>query len=314
MSPPEKPAVLVIRFVSTFGDLAMAAPVFQSLRLHHRGARFVLVARPRSMIESLRPFALFDEHILDDRARPCGARGSEFRALIRRLRRNNFSQIYDFNRNDRTVLLSGVLRLRVGDRPKVVSGRLKWGEHFGRSWSRILQERAGVVPVTKMDLSNIDAISPDLEAALPDGGFAILAPGAGGRDDKRWPARCFAEIARRLQTEGVRPAVVGTEAEGHAMEKIRERCPEAINFLGKTRAVDLVHLGARARVMVTGDTGPAHWASLGGAPMVSLFGAYPPASVFAPAGAFVIECDPLRLLQPDKVWQAVKQKLEKSDA
>ncbi|MDA8031071.1 MAG: ADP-heptose--LPS heptosyltransferase, partial [Alphaproteobacteria bacterium] len=130
---------------------------------------------------------------------------------------------------------------------------------------------------------------------------------------KRWPSRYFGEIARRLEGEGVRPVVIGVEGDRYALEDIRAVCPAAVDFLGKTTPFDMIHLGVRARVMVTNDTGPVHWASMGGVRSVSLFGSDVSPEVWAARGTIALERDPLALLEPGRVWSAVKQQLEKSD-
>ena len=138
-------------------------------------------------------------------------------------------------------------------------------------------------PADTINPAAIPPLAEHIAAALPAGDFALLAPGSSippnrghdrrwpPRDLKRWPSRNFGEIARRLADKNIRPVVVGTAGEAHLLETIRAACPAAIDLLGATGPADLIPLGLRARVMVSGDTGPVHWAGLGGVSRGSWF-------------------------------------------
>ncbi|MFG0284783.1 MAG: glycosyltransferase family 9 protein [Phycisphaerales bacterium JB039] len=110
-------------------------------------------------------------------------------------------------------------------------------------------------------------------AGASDEPFAILNPG-GNKLAKRWPPERFARLADDLHERGLRVLINGAPAEA---ELVRE-----IAGLARTDPVDLTALGgtlgalkgvvARARIMVTGDTGPRHFAAALGTPVVTLFG------------------------------------------
>src|SRR3989338_4403034 len=86
--------------------------------------------------------------------------------------------------------------------------------------------------------------------------------------------------------EAKREAVIvitGTESEGEDAEAIcshvkNERC---IDFTGKTSFKELIDLYNVSRVLVTNDSGPAHFASLTDINIVVLFGPETP-RIYAP--------------------------------
>ncbi|MDA7984561.1 MAG: hypothetical protein MPJ52_03210 [Alphaproteobacteria bacterium] len=319
--------VLVILY-SAFGDLALCLPALQAVKQHHPGAQLVFLTR-QNMADNIKPFNIFSDFLIDRRERPLGASKNEFGKFIARMNQRKFSHVYDLHNNDRSRMHRLFLKLHQPRARVTAFHRQKLelyrpvrnpvNKPFNEAIGDFLRQ-CGVKPVAA-DLSAVGEPDAALVAALPEN-FAILAPGgsiARGKNSrlwpprsiKMWPARNFAEIARRLHLNGVQPLVVGLEAERNSFNVIRDACPQAIDMLGKTDAAAFIHLGRRAKLMVAGDTGAAHWANLGGASIVSLFGAKPPATVWAPPGATVIQREPLPLLEADEVWQVVEQTLNR---
>jgi heptosyltransferase-2 len=110
----------------------------------------------------------------------------------------------------------------------------------------------------------------------PDARFAILNPG-GNNPAKRWPVDRFAKVADHLyRTHRLNVLVNGSPAENELVEAVVAACNALTPVAGlPSRGVTigaLKSLAARAKVMVTNDTGPRHLAIAAGTPTVSLFG------------------------------------------
>ena len=104
--------------------------------------------------------------------------------------------------------------------------------------------------------------------------ITILNPGA-NREDKRWPAVRFGELARRLlETRGGSVCVTGGPAEAEVVRAVVTSSGDrAVNLI--ERGVTLGSLKAAigaADLLVTNDTGPRHLAAGMGTRCVSLFG------------------------------------------
>jgi heptosyltransferase-2 len=104
--------------------------------------------------------------------------------------------------------------------------------------------------------------------------ITILNPGA-NREDKRWPAQRFGELARRLvEARGGSVCVTGGPAEREVVAHVVEASRgAAVNLVD--RGVSLGSLKAAigaADLLVTNDTGPRHIAAGVGTRCVSLFG------------------------------------------
>jgi ADP-heptose:LPS heptosyltransferase len=98
---------------------------------------------------------------------------------------------------------------------------------------------------------------------------------------RRWPSDRYVELARRLLATHSQAAIAftGGPGEGAAAESLAravgsERC---FSLAGQTTLRQLMTLYARAEVLVTNDSGPAHFAALTPIDVVTLFGPETPA-------------------------------------
>jgi ADP-heptose:LPS heptosyltransferase len=141
-------------------------------------------------------------------------------------------------------------------------------EHEVRRWCRLLRHHG------------VAADEADLSLAVPGvaapRGVTIVHPGAKS-PARRWPAVRFAAVARRLRTTGHRVLITGSAGE-------RDLCLRVARLAGldpgaavHTGLAELAALVARARLVVSGDTGIAHLATAYRTPSVTLFGPMSPA-------------------------------------
>jgi lipopolysaccharide heptosyltransferase I len=109
------------------------------------------------------------------------------------------------------------------------------------------------------------------------GPFALINPGAAW-PNKRWPPESFGRLAAMLRDRhGLRSAVLWGPGEQSLAGEIVAASSGAAFAAPETSLADLVAIARRARLMVSGDTGPTHIAAAVGAPIVALFGPTNPA-------------------------------------
>src|SRR5438874_6782673 len=102
--------------------------------------------------------------------------------------------------------------------------------------------------------------------------LAALAPGA-AHATKRWPVAHWSALAERLGAAGYRPVIVGgPEDRGLAQQLVAEGGGAVASAAGEFSLQETGALLARARVVVSGDTGVMHMATGVGTPVVALFG------------------------------------------
>jgi ADP-heptose:LPS heptosyltransferase len=114
----------------------------------------------------------------------------------------------------------------------------------------------------------VDAI----EARTGGSGFVLINAGAAW-PNKRWPPARFGQLARRMRERLGPPSVVlwGPGEESQAAEVV-SASGGAAELAPRTAIADLFAISRRARLMVSGDTGPLHIAASVGTPVVALFG------------------------------------------
>ncbi|MFC0005394.1 glycosyltransferase family 9 protein [Micromonospora siamensis] len=143
-------------------------------------------------------------------------------------------------------------------------------EHEVHRWCRLLAWYG--IPADPGDLA--------LLAPPPSGvptGVTVVHPGSKIRA-KRWPADRFAALARQLTERGHRVVVTGSADERELAGRVADRAglPATAVLAGRTDVGELAALVARARLVVSGDTGVAHLATGYGTASVVLFGPVPP--------------------------------------
>jgi heptosyltransferase-1 len=123
---------------------------------------------------------------------------------------------------------------------------------------------------------------PDAEARITQNlarhgirDFALLNPGAGW-GAKRWPAKRYGEVARKLASAGILPLVNYGPGEEDLFRAVLAASGGAARPT-KGSITDLIALTRRARVFIGGDTGPMHLAAALGVPVVAIFGPTDPA-------------------------------------
>jgi ADP-heptose:LPS heptosyltransferase len=102
---------------------------------------------------------------------------------------------------------------------------------------------------------------------------------------RRWAASRYAElIGRVLATfEDVIVLITGGPEERAGAERLAAANPRSISFAGHSALTDLPALYAEAALMVSNDSGPAHFAAAAGLPTVVLFGPETP-KLYQPLG------------------------------
>jgi ADP-heptose:LPS heptosyltransferase len=140
-------------------------------------------------------------------------------------------------------------------------------EHEVHRWCRLLRHYG------------IAAAESDLSLAVPavavTDGVTIIHPGAKS-PSRRWPPVRYAAVARALSSAGHRVVVTGSAAERDLAVRVALGAGLGVRAAQPTTLGELAGLIARARLLISGDTGVAHLATAYGTPSVVLFGPVSP--------------------------------------
>lgn len=271
---PNRPIkrVLVIK-LGAMGDIVQATGPFAAIRRHHSDAHITLLTT-----KLFRDFAAagnwFDKVWIDDR--PTWRQLRDWKASLKRLRRERFDRVYDLQTSDRTAILFHLLG--IGRKPEW-SGTVVGCSHRHTNPQRDMihtierqAEQLGIAGIADVPAPNLDGISAEIGRFELSSPYVLLVPGSSPlRPDKRWPAGNYAELARRLIAKEITPVLIGGTAETQVASAIATFCVGARDLTTATSMVDIVELARGAAAAVGNDTGPMHVIATAGARSVVLF-------------------------------------------
>lgn len=282
------------------GDVVMATPFLRAVRKHvGPTARLTGIMRPYvSQVLAGTPW-LDDEVFYDPKSRDPKMQG---RALVRNLREREFDAALLLTNSISTALLawrSGAKR-RIGYarnlRGPLLTDRLR-PSHAYRTWYGLARYKPAPVLDYYLELAyafGCEPESPRLELAtsaadeaaadaawqrlgLPPGERVVVfnSGGAFGAA-KLWPNEYFAELARRIVTTSDLSVLMlcGPSERDVARDVVRQAAhPRVVSLADEPLSIGLSKACVRrARMMVTTDSGPRHFAAAFNVPVVSLFG------------------------------------------
>jgi ADP-heptose:LPS heptosyltransferase len=119
-------------------------------------------------------------------------------------------------------------------------------------------------------------------------GATVIHVGA-AYGSRLWPAERFAEVAAELQHSGHNIVFTGSPAERQRALEVAHMagCGAGLVLAGRQSLGQFAAVLARARLVVSADTGAAHLASAYGRPSVVLFGPAPPEKWGPPPGPHI---------------------------
>ncbi|UUX97531.1 glycosyltransferase family 9 protein [Aquabacterium sp. J223] len=268
------------------GDVVVALPALQSLRDAYPDAHLLLLARPwaHDFLRG-RPGPVDEVLVLPAvpgvTAAP-DADGCAADAVVAALQSRRLDlalQLHGGGRHSNPFVLRWGARHTVGLRSADAVPLERWLHHDDEPHPEALRllecaalagaPPAGLLPrlaLRACDLDEATAVVP------PDGRpLAVLNPGATDVR-RRWPLAAFAEVGHALAARGLALAVNGGPDEAALTAQLTARLPAGTRDLaGRLSVGGLTALLARARLLLSNDTGPVHLAQAVGTPTVSVF-------------------------------------------
>jgi heptosyltransferase-1 len=292
---PNDPRSICILRLSSIGDIVHTLPVAHLLKERFPSARITWVAE-KSMAPLLNHHPAIDQLLLVDTKRWrkrifSPSTWKEVYSFLRYLRSQEFDITMDFQglfKSAGLARLSGARR-RIGmarsDRKE------KWSSFLLNEFTRVTAGKAHIIEKNLAMLESVGIIfdnqpllfhiHPDVESELyveqelkklDLDQFVLINPG-GGWTTKLWDEDKFAQLIDLIYNDLHIPSLVlWGPGERNIADKISRKCitPAMISF--GTNLSELISLVRRARLLVSGDSGPLHVASALGVPVVGLYG------------------------------------------
>jgi heptosyltransferase I len=288
----DSPKILVIR-LSSLGDILHTLPAFQSLRSTFPGSRIDwLVERRLAFLLSAVPGI---DHVIPIDTMSLRTdlmnRQSWQQLLepVRALRHLRYDAAIDFQGLLKTAVISfsSGAKTRIGFSKTLVRERAaQW------FYQRKIAAPAVPVHVARLNMLLAEAAGAregGLTVCLRAGDeetraietrlrqeqlskFAVINPG-GGWPTKKWSPARYGHLAQRIQDElRMRVAVVTGPGEESIYQEISAKCSGPTPVHLNVPFLELIPLFQRARVIISGDTGPLHLACALNIPVVAIMG------------------------------------------
>jgi len=301
--------ILVIK-LGALGDWVLATGPFAAIRAHHPSAEITLLTLAEFADWGAR-CGWFDEIWIDDR--PGWTRPFRWLHLRRKMNAASFSRVYDLQTSDRS---SAYFHLLSRSRRPQWSGIARGSSHPHDNPKRDLMhtmdrqiDQLAIAGISEAPAPSLEWLDAEIDGLVPESEFALLVPGGSAhRPAKRWPADCYAKLARALADQGITPVLIGASAEADILGSIVDAAPAAVNLAGRTSLDQIAALARRAHVAIGNDTGPMHIIATAGSPSLVLFSGDSDPALCAPCGRAVQVLRETRLtdLPVDAVLEALR--------
>jgi lipopolysaccharide heptosyltransferase I len=296
------PRIALVK-LSSLGDVVHALPVARALRVWWPSAEltWVVERREQAILEGNPDL----DHVVpvDTRLwrrefrRPVGAASVavKLRGLVRRLARGRFDMAVDLQGLWKSGVITALTRapLRIGLSSAYCRERASaWftNRHVTppREAEHVVHQYLAVAAGLGADLSVVGApafpVPGDAaaeasmarwledEGVKPGALLTLLNPGSGG-DHKRWAVEAFRRLGEELAVRlGGRVAITWGPGEEPLARAVAHGMRTGALVPPPTTIPEMVALFRRATLVVGGDTGPIHVASVLGVPTVGLYG------------------------------------------
>jgi lipopolysaccharide heptosyltransferase I len=152
-------------------------------------------------------------------------------------------------------------RVDVGEHGHVIEKNLRLAESLGAAPGPL------EFPLRDVESETARAIESQVGHA-----YALINPGAAW-PNKRWPPDRYGRLASWLRAQhGLSSVVLWGPGEAATADAVAAASGDTALVAPETRLPDLVAIARRAKLIVSGDTGPMHIAAAVGVPVVALFG------------------------------------------
>jgi heptosyltransferase-2 len=299
------------------GEFILTTPAIRALKKQFEGSVVHAVVNP-ALVELAGSFDCIDKvYAWENKKHSI----SEIVHFIRTLKQRKFQLCIVFNPVKESHLIC-----RLSGIPIRVGYNRKWGFLLNRSMSdkkSLGQKHEIEYNLELLHCIGIDSRDTCLSFEMKDSGMrftqregAIAIHPWTSDSLKQWPIGNFVQLAKKLTEEAGHQVIVigGQEHSGQSRSFFASLSDKIIDLTGKTSLIESAHILKRAKLLISGDSGPVHLASCLQVPVLAIFRNDLPGKTplrWGPRSkhSVVIERNDLRAITVDEVFARVQEVL-----
>lgn len=231
--------ILIIKH-GALGDWILATGGFHLIRNRYPFAHISLLTNSQ-YVSLAKKSNFFDDILIDDRQ---GA--AKTLLVLNKLRKNNFTHIYDMQKSQRTSIYYFFLK------------------RSAIYWEKFNEFSSPYIPWLKTDVHFLK----------PKNHYVLIIPGCSKhRPQKRWTVEGYVLLINWFSKRNISSLLIGTEIDQDIIEPILKNSTDSKNFLFYLSASldELAELARGTLLCIGSDTGPMHIAAAAGAQCLTLF-------------------------------------------
>ena len=279
---------ILITQLGFIGDVILSTPVIRAVRDLYPSAEIsVLTTRLSAPLLVNHP-AKIKVIPYDKRAKDRGLVG--FLRLRKLIAERQFSTVFSLHRSLRSTLLHwfagipnryGFEEASFRSLYSRTTSRKGYAHDIERNLA-ILKNVGVTVCDPKLELGLAQSDIEAIQELLPQEDFIAISPGSVWKT-KRWTVEGFSGLIRALIAEGRKVVILGSPDEKPIGEVISRRAGlDVVNLIGRLTLAQSAAVISKAKVLVSNDSAPLHFASTFNTPTVALFCATIPEFGFGP--------------------------------
>lgn len=307
-----------------FGEFILNIPAFRAIKTAYPDAKLALIVNPY-ILELAKLIKDVDDAIIWENKRH---RLNQILRLSKEIKRRNFDLCVIFNPAKEFNLMTffAGIPMRVGYSRKwgfLLTHKIKDEKYLGLKHEvEYNLDLACLAGAETEDKSIALKIDENADSVVKDfgleGDFIVLHPWTSD-PVKQWPFDNFVGLAKMITGKlGINLVIIGGKEETDKDSTLfRNIGANIINLTGKTSLLQLAAVLKRAKLLVSGDSGPVHLACAVGSPVLAIFRNDIPAKSakrWGPWGSrhIVIEKGSLSDISVDEVFNKTKERLSET--
>ncbi len=296
------------------GDVVLTMPLLQSVRNENPDAKITFITTPQAREIPELCTASDEVIVFDKRGKHSGFEGLfEF---IKLLKNKKYDLWISAHRSFRSSIISSFssdatkISFKNSSLSFLYDHKIAYQKHL-HEIERNLELLSPFGIKSKVHLKDVETsvnsvkIDSIYDNGVPDYKYVVIAPGSVW-ETKKWCEEYFVDLSKMFLNSGIKVYLSGSKSDGELCNRISKKSG-AISLAGLTNITQTLHLIQSARLVVTNDSAPTHFAGLMNTPVITIFGPTSPIFGFGPRSdksAVIrneaLKCSPCRIHGSEK--------------